>query len=67
VTLIFTPGHTEGTFSLFFPVKDNGKTLTVAYSGGTAFNFVNTVENFQTYINSRRKMAEMAKALGAPS
>ncbi len=65
VTLVFTPGHTEGTFSLFFPVKDNGKPLTVAYSGGTAFNFVNTVENFQTYINSQRKMADMAKSLGA--
>ena len=65
VTLVFTPGHTQGTFSLFFPVKDNGKPLTVAYSGGTAFNFVNTVENFQTYIDSQRKMADMAKGLGA--
>ena len=65
VTLVFTPGHTQGTFSLFFPVKDNGKALTVAYSGGTAFNFVNTVENFQTYIDSQRKMASMAKDLGA--
>ncbi|MBQ0821907.1 MBL fold metallo-hydrolase [Microvirga sp. HBU67558] len=65
VTLVFTPGHTEGTFSLFFPVQDNGKPLTVAYSGGTAFNFVNTVENFQTYINSQRKMVDMAKSLGA--
>jgi metallo-beta-lactamase class B len=37
VTLVYTPGHTEGTFSMFFDVKDNGKPLTVAYSGGTAF------------------------------
>ena len=65
VQLVFTPGHTPGTFSMFFPVKDNGKPLTVAYSGGTAFNFVNTVENFQTYINSQRKMADLAKSLGA--
>ena len=65
VTLVATPGHTEGTFSMFFDVKDNGKPLTVAYSGGTAFNFVNTVDNFQTYIDSQRKMIDMAKARGA--
>jgi metallo-beta-lactamase class B len=41
VTLVFTPGHTQGTFSMFFEVKDNGRPLTAAYSGGTAFNFVN--------------------------
>ena len=41
VTLVFPPGHTQGTFSMFFEVKDNGRPLTAAYSGGTAFNFVN--------------------------
>src|SRR5258705_5617867 len=41
VTLILTPRHTPGTISMLFQVKDNGKPLTVAYSGGTAFNFVN--------------------------
>ena len=64
VQLVFTPGHTPGTFSMFFDVKDNGKPLTVAYSGGTAFNFVNTVENFETYINSQRKMADRARTPG---
>src|SRR5579871_1980060 len=39
VTLVTTPGHTPGTLSLLFPVKDHGRTLMVAYSGGTAFNF----------------------------
>ena len=42
VTLIATPGHTPGTLSMIFTVKDNGKPLTVAYSGGTAFNFPST-------------------------
>ena len=41
VTLVHTPGHTPGTLSMIFEVKDGGKPLTVAYSGGTAFNFVN--------------------------
>ena len=39
VTLITTPGHTPGTLSMIFQVRDHGTPLTVAYSGGTAFNF----------------------------
>ena len=61
VTLIATPGHTQGAFSLSFEVKDQGRPLMVAYSGGTAFNFVNTIANFQTYIESQRRMAEVAE------
>jgi metallo-beta-lactamase class B len=60
VTLVHTPGHTPGTMSMIFEVKDGGKPLTVAYSGGTAFNFVNTVPAFETYIASQRKMAAAA-------
>jgi metallo-beta-lactamase class B len=65
VTLVLTPGHTPGTVSMFLQVKDNGTPLTVAYSGGTAFNFVNDVPHFDTYINSQRKMASLAASLGA--
>src|SRR4051812_8654428 len=65
VTLILTPGHTPGTISMIFQVKDNGRPLTVAYSGGTAFNFVNDAAHFDTYINSQRKMAEAAARAGA--
>ena len=50
---------------MLFDVKDNGKPLTVAYSGGTAFNFVNDVPHFDTYIGSQRKMAARAAAAGA--
>src|SRR5258705_5785219 len=53
VTLILTPGHTPGTISMLFQVKDNGRPLTVAYSGGTAFNFVNDPAHFDIYINSQ--------------
>ncbi|HMA75401.1 MAG TPA: MBL fold metallo-hydrolase [Xanthobacteraceae bacterium] len=60
VTLALTPGHTPGTVSMFFEVTDNGRPLTVAYSGGTAFNFPNDVPHFDTYIASQRKMAELA-------
>jgi metallo-beta-lactamase class B len=65
VTIVTTPGHTPGTLSLLFTVKDSGKPLNVAYSGGTAFNFPSTVPNFETYINSQRKMAEAAAKTNA--
>jgi metallo-beta-lactamase class B len=65
VTLIATPGHTPGTLSMIFTVKDNGKPLTVAYSGGTAFNFPSTSANFDTYIKSQSKMAAAAARANA--
>jgi len=65
VTIITTPGHTPGTLSMIFTVKDNGKPLTVAYSGGTAFTFPFTVANFDTYTESQRKMAAAAATANA--
>jgi metallo-beta-lactamase class B len=65
VTLVATPGHTPGTLSMLFQVKDQGRPLMVAYSGGTAFNFVNDVPHFDTYIASQRKMGAAATAANA--
>jgi metallo-beta-lactamase class B len=65
VQLVTTPGHTLGTLSLLFPVKDHGRALTVAYSGGTAFNFQHTAARFDTYIASQQKFAKAAAAAGA--
>ena len=65
VDVIATPGHTPGTLSYFFPVKDAGRTLIVAYSGGTAFNFPRQAANFAIYRDSQRKMREVAEAAGA--
>jgi metallo-beta-lactamase class B len=70
VHIFETPGHTPGTLSYIFDVYDNGQPLTVAYSGGTAFNFVNNtpdpgIKNFQTYIDSQRHLQEEAAAAGA--
>ena len=66
VDIIATPGHTPGTLSYFFPVKDGGRTLTVAYAGGTAFNFPRLAENFARYRDTQRKMTEVADAAGPP-
>jgi metallo-beta-lactamase class B len=65
VNVIFTPGHTPGTLSYIFPVKDHGRALTVAYSGGTAFNFPRLAENFAIYEGSQKKMEAAVKAAGA--
>ncbi|MEQ1773363.1 MAG: MBL fold metallo-hydrolase [Burkholderiales bacterium] len=70
VTITHTPGHTPGTLSYTFQVLDNGRPVNVAYSGGTAFNFVNNtpdpgIKNFQIYIDSQRKFAANAAASGA--
>src|SRR5258706_2936282 len=64
-TIVTTPGHTPGTLSMLFTVKDNGKPINVAYSGGTAFNFPSTAANFDTYIKSQLKMAAAAAASNA--
>ena len=65
VRLISTPGHTYDTYSFIFQVKDNGKPLTVAYNGGTAFNFINDVPHFDVYIASQQKMGKAAVDAGA--
>jgi metallo-beta-lactamase class B len=65
VTVYLTPGHTPGTLSGIFQVHDNGRPLTVVYSGGTEFNFVNDVAHFDTYIASVRKLAAKAAEAGA--
>ena len=70
VTLWETPGHTPGTLSYTFTVFDNGRPVNVAYSGGTAFNFVNAtpdpgIANFQSYIEAQQHIAKQAAATGA--
>jgi len=65
VALYLTPGHTPGAISGIFQVHDHGKPLTVAYSGGTEFNFVNDVPHFDTYLASVRRFAGIAAAAGA--
>ncbi|HEX2933048.1 MAG TPA: MBL fold metallo-hydrolase [Candidatus Binatia bacterium] len=70
LTIWLTPGHTPGTMSYTFTVLDRGKPVNVAYSGGTAFNFVNNtpdpgIKNFQTYIDSQKHMASKAASTNA--
>jgi metallo-beta-lactamase class B len=65
VDVIATPGHTPGTLSYIFPVRDKGRSIVVAYAGGTAFNFPRRAENFAIYRDTQNKMAKAAAAAGA--
>jgi metallo-beta-lactamase class B len=65
IQVVATPGHTLGTLSYIFPVKDGGRRVMVAYSGGTAFNFPRQAETFAVYRDSQRRLADAARAAGA--
>lgn len=65
VHIIATPGHTPGTLSYVFDVEEGGRTLTVAYAGGTAFNFPPSAAAFEIYRDSMIRSASRARAAGA--
>jgi len=65
VQIVTMPGHTPGTLSFLFEVKDNGKPLRVAYVGGTAIPFNGDAAYYDTYLASSKKMAKAAADFGA--
>jgi metallo-beta-lactamase class B len=66
VQVVATPGHTPGTLSYIFPVKDQGRTVMVAYSGGTLTGaFGSDGARWDEYIASQRKIAKAAADAGA--
>ena len=65
VQVVTMPGHTAGTISYLFEIKDNGKPLRVAYVGGTAIPFNGDAGYYEVYIGSSRKMARAASEYGA--
>jgi metallo-beta-lactamase class B len=66
VTIVATPGHTPGTLSYVFPVKDEGRTVMVAYSGGTLTGAFGTDgARWNQYIASQQKIAKVAAEVGA--
>lgn len=60
VQIVTTPGHTPGTISYLFEVRDSGKPLRIAYVGGTAIPFNATAAYYDGYIASTKKMAKAA-------
>lgn len=66
VDIIATPGHTDGTLSYVFPVKNGGETVMVAYSGGTLTGaFGTNASRWDQYIDSQRRIAAAAAAANA--
>jgi metallo-beta-lactamase class B len=65
VQIVTMPGHTPGTLSFLFEVKDNGKPLRIAYVGGTAIPFNGDSAYYDGYLASSKKMAKAAADFGA--
>ena len=63
ITLYITPGHTPGTISVVFPVKDNGTPHVAALWGGVGLN--TDKEAVQTYIRSAQRFSGIVKQAGA--
>ena len=63
LTLYITPGHTPGTISVVFPVKDNGTPHLAALWGGVGLN--TDREAVQTYIRSVQRFSGIVKQTGA--
>jgi glyoxylase-like metal-dependent hydrolase (beta-lactamase superfamily II)/regulator of sirC expression with transglutaminase-like and TPR domain len=61
VNIVSTPGHTPGTLSYIFPVKDKVRPVMVAYSGGTLTGaFGADGKRWDEYIDSQKRMAKAA-------
>jgi len=66
IDMVATPGHTPGTLSYIFPVKDQGRPVVVAYSGGTLTGaFGTNAAKWDEYIASQQKIAKAAADAGA--
>jgi metallo-beta-lactamase class B len=66
INIVYTPGHTPGTLSYIFPVKDGGRTVMVAYSGGTLTGaFGSDASKWDQYIDSQKRIASAAADAGA--
>ncbi len=65
IQIVTMPGHTPGTLSFLFEVRDNGKPLRFAHVGGTAIPFKAGAAYYDTYMASSIKMAKAASDYGA--
>ena len=65
VTLYLTPGHTEGTISTIFPVRDGRQRHIVATWGGTLFNFGPNRPRIDAYHRSAERFRDLAAKAGA--
>jgi metallo-beta-lactamase class B len=65
MTLYLTPGHTEGTISTIFPVRDGNAKHVVATWGGTLFNFGANRPRLLSYAQQAERFRGIAAKAGA--
>jgi metallo-beta-lactamase class B len=65
MTLYLTPGHTEGTISTVFPVRDGSSKHVVATWGGTLFNFGRIRPRLESYAQQAERFKEIVTKAGA--
>lgn len=63
IDIVPTPGHTPGTISVIFPVRDGGKPHVAAIWGGTGFNS-RTEGQIRSYAASARMFIEVTRKAG---
>jgi metallo-beta-lactamase class B len=63
LTLYITPGHTPGTISTVFPVKDNGAPHLAALWGGVGLN--TNRDSVEAYIRSAQRFSGIVRQAGA--
>lgn len=64
VRIHITPGHTHGTVTPTFDVREGGRTHRVMLWGGTAFNFGKDLPRLESYIEATDRMAVVAQREG---
>ena len=65
MTVYLTPGHTEGTISTVFPVRDGNQRHVVATWGGTLFNFGANRPRLQSYAAQADRFRKVVTDAGA--
>jgi metallo-beta-lactamase class B len=63
--LYLTPGHTEGTISTVFPVRDGNDRHVVATWGGTLFNFGRNRPRLLSYAEQAARFRDIVTKAGA--
>lgn len=64
VRFVITPGHTLGTISPVFEVRDKGRKHTAMIWGGTAFNFGRDMARLSNYIDQTERMRQLSAQWG---
>ncbi len=63
ITVYETPGHTLGTLTPVFEVRDGDQRHRALVWGGTSFNFGRDLARLDAYIASTQRMAQLAESL----